>query len=386
LYAQYNLNERWDRSHNIKQLEKMPEVFSLETEEGNPPPNTYYQVLVGNDTPFPPDLRLVQSSDISSGDGLANTLAIVEAGEPVAWTSPQDIELVEGEPFPKLGGLFDVGFHAVMCDGKFRSFVKDIYQDEATLTAMAGYRDNKLFRFVPYDHQFDDLPQFQMNQPNDKMRGAIQAARLAASRSQSKNHLRQLALAMHTHHKRHACFPPPAICDPQGKPLLSWRVHLLPYLDQRVLYEEFKLNEPWDSDHNKPLLKYMPEVYASPLDLASTDTFYQVPVGSGTGFNLQRRRLGQVAGVRPHEIRDGLANTLMLVEAARAVPWTKPEDVEIDVQSVRPALGGIFSEGFHASTFHGSVVFVTDVNNDSELRALFGIADGVPFDLKSLGP
>ena len=74
----------------------------------------------------------------------------------------------------------------------------------------------------------------------------------------STNNLRQLGLAMHNHHDVFKCFPPPAIYSPDGKPLLSWRVMLLPFLDQTPLYKQFHLNEPWDSPHNRALVAKMP--------------------------------------------------------------------------------------------------------------------------------
>ena len=86
---------------------------------------------------------------------------------------------------------------------------------------------------------------------------AVQAARTAAA-TQSNNHIKQLGLAVHNYNSVYNHLPQQAIFGKDGKPLLSWRVALLPYLDQAVLYKKFKLDEPWDSPHNHALLKYMP--------------------------------------------------------------------------------------------------------------------------------
>ncbi len=76
---------------------------------------------------------------------------------------------------------------------------------------------------------------------------AVFASRSAAHRAQCTNNLKQIALAYHNVHSATNTFPPPAIADKDGKPLLSWRVAILPYVEQQELYNKFKLDEPWDS-------------------------------------------------------------------------------------------------------------------------------------------
>src|SRR6202789_1676353 len=93
---------------------------------------------------------------------------------------------------------------------------------------------------------------------------AVQAAREAARRAQCVNNLKQIGLAMHNYHSANDAFPMPAITDKDGKPLLSRRVAILPYIEKQELYNKFKLEEPWDSPHNKALLKEMPTTYLCP--------------------------------------------------------------------------------------------------------------------------
>ena len=69
---------------------------------------------------------------------------------------------------------------------------------------------------------------------------------------------------MHNYHDTYGTFPPAATTDGADKPLLSWRVAILPFLEQQPLYEQFHLDEPWDSPHNKTLIEQMPQVYAIP--------------------------------------------------------------------------------------------------------------------------
>src|SRR3712207_2423045 len=91
---------------------------------------------------------------------------------------------------------------------------------------------------------------------------------------------------MHNYHDAHGHLPAVANFDPRGRPLLSWRVHLLPFLNEEKLYKEFHLDEPWDSEHNKKLIPRMPRVYQGPnrgLNAAGK-TIYLAPVGEAAAF------------------------------------------------------------------------------------------------------
>jgi prepilin-type processing-associated H-X9-DG protein len=148
------------------------------------------------------------------------------------------------------------------------------------------------------------------------------------------------------------------------KPLLSWRVALLPHLGYEPLYEKFRFDEAWDSPHNKPLLAQMPEVYVPVIakDVPKHTTYYQVFTGPGALFDGD-------SGPTLRSIRDGAANTITVVESAKPVPWTKPEDVSIDWEKPLPTLGGLFNDGFHALFADGSVRFLRRTLNPSVLRA-----------------
>jgi hypothetical protein len=109
-------------------------------------------------------------------------------------------------------------------------------------------------------------------------------ARAAADRARGTNNLKQIGIALHNYHDAHKSFPAAASYDKNGKPLLSWRVHLLPYLDQDNLYKQFKLDEPWDSDHNKKLIEMMPGVFRSSERLPAGMTTYLGVAGEGAIF------------------------------------------------------------------------------------------------------
>lgn len=166
---------------------------------------------------------------------------------------------------------------------------------------------------------------------------AVQAAREAARRAQSSNNLKQIALAMMQFEGQYKYFPAAATYDASGKPLLSWRVFILPYLgpEEGKLYEQFKLDEPWDSPHNRALIEKMPAVFAH-AGLSGPQyagkTVYLAPVGDQTLINAKQ-------GSRLADCTDGTANTVMLVEASpeNAVEWTRPQDLTID--SANPLAG-----------------------------------------------
>lgn len=168
---------------------------------------------------------------------------------------------------------------------------------------------------------------------------AVQKARNAAARMQSTNNLKQIGLAMHNYHDTHGSFPPAAICDKKGKKLLSWRVAILPFIEQDNLYKQFKLDEPWDSEHNKPLGEVAVKAFVDPRADTSkaTHTHYKVFVGGGAAFD-------PILGKKFAQITDGLSNTVLVVAAGEAVPWTKPDDFEFDPKKALPDLSKPFGD------------------------------------------
>jgi len=154
-------------------------------------------------------------------------------------------------------------------------------------------------------------------------------ARSNAMRRQCINNEKQLGLALHNYHSRHNGFPPAFSRSKDGKPLLSWRVLILPFLDENELYGEFHLDEPWDSPHNRELVAKMPAIYRCPFerhDLAAEGkTRYLAPRGAGTIM-----RGGEPVNIR--EITDGTSSTILVIDAGddNGVSWTDPRDLDVD--------------------------------------------------------
>jgi prepilin-type processing-associated H-X9-DG protein len=203
---------------------------------------------------------------------------------------------------------------------------------------------------------------------------AIQASRAATLRTQSVTNLKRIGLAMHNYLATNNTFPPQFITGKQGKPLLSWRVALLPFLEEQELYNQFKLDEPWDSPHNKPLAARMPNVFAIPGARAEPGkTFYRGFSGAGAFFDPKVK-----GGVDLATVTDGTSNTIGIIEARTAVPWTKPDE-EIpfnpavnarDMADLPKALGNHFPGGFNVLFLDGSVRFIKTTINPNILRAL----------------
>jgi hypothetical protein len=149
-------------------------------------------------------------------------------------------------------------------------------------------------------------------------------------RQRSIDNLQKISAAFQKYLSENRCLPAPAIYDSTRRPLLSWRVQLLPYLGHEKLYSHFRLNEAWDSPHNRQLLPAIPPEYQSP-ERFDDRTNYLVPAGSGTAFPGPQG-FGQ-HGLMLSSIEDGPANTVILVEAddSAAVPWTQPLDHELDM-------------------------------------------------------
>jgi hypothetical protein len=202
---------------------------------------------------------------------------------------------------------------------------------------------------------------------------AVSSAREAARRAQSMNNLKQIALAMLNHESANNKYPAACIADKTtGKPLLSWRVTILPYIEEQALYQQFHLDEPWDSEHNKPLIARMPQTYRSPNSTAAPGmTNYLTIRGKDTVFPGKD-------GIRIADITDGTSNTIMAVEAsdAKAVPWTKPDDIELDETQPMAGLLGLRPNGFLAAFCDGSVRFISATIDSQILCNLFNRHDG----------
>jgi hypothetical protein len=161
----------------------------------------------------------------------------------------------------------------------------------------------------------------------------------------------------------------PAVLQPPGAPRS---------FQYTGLYRQFKLDEPWDSEHNKKLLAKMPAVYQSPAAKGQTDkTYYQVLTGPDTVFSGTQ-------GTKIQTITDGTSNTILAVEAGEAVPWTKPADVAYDAKKPLPRFGGISKVGFNILMCDGATRLVRPGFNERIFRDAITPRGGEVADLNQL--
>jgi hypothetical protein len=198
---------------------------------------------------------------------------------------------------------------------------------------------------------------------------AVGAAHDSADQVSKANKLKQIALAMFIYMDAHKTFPPAAIRDKNGKPLLSWRVAILPYLDGGDLYNQFHLDEAWDSPHNRALIAKMPDIYADPdssLKQVARDgkTTFQVPIGPETVFYKND-------GTTMHDVPDGMSKTILVVdvEPERAIEWTKPDDWQVDLSHPTQGLGPKDRKRFFAAWCDGHVSGISTDIDEAKLRA-----------------
>jgi len=206
---------------------------------------------------------------------------------------------------------------------------------------------------------------------------AVQAARQAAYRAQCQNNLKRIGLAMLNYEATYGTLPPAYIPDENGQPMHSWRVLILPYLDEEALYAQYDFNEPWDGPNNRLLAERMPDVFRCPTDpdALTSQTSYLAVTGKGTAM----------PGSEPvllRDITDGLSATILVAEARESgVQWTEP--VDLDVETMKPFVvnqpGGISSYhpgGANVLLGDGSVQFFNEDTTPETLRGMTTINGG----------
>ena len=209
---------------------------------------------------------------------------------------------------------------------------------------------------------------------------AVQSAREAARTMHCSNNLKQISLALLSYESTYGCFPPACITDDNGRPMHSWRVLILPFMEQQALYEQYDFDQPWDSLNNRMVTNRVLRCYHCPSvpQTPGTETNYVMIVGPETvAF--------ENSAVAMTEIVDGTSNTIMVIETADSgIQWAEPRDLSADDLSLRindgsgEGIGSHHHGGVNASFCDGSVHFLSDSTDPETLRQMINRKDGLP--------
>ena len=358
LYKKFHLNEPWDSPHNKTLIDQMPDEYRSGSEQGT---NTRMQTLTGPNALF--FQRKVRFRDIT--DGMSNTLMLVQVGldKAVPWTKPDDVVF---DPANPLVGFGNVGqsFLCATSDGMVREISSTI--DAKSLAAAASARGGEII----------NLSNFSVEQPRPAA-----ATTPMPNADPLKGQMQQIGLAMHNHHDQYRRFPVADVAqyfDAQGRPNLSWRVHLLPLLGQAALYQEFHMNEPWNSPHNSQLINKMPAVYQNASRQGSKTPFV-VFTGAQTPFS-------QKLGPSISSFIDGSSNTILAVAVAddKMVTWTEPVDISFDPNSPLAGVGTIPPLGLPVLMTDGSFARVKPTVPPDMFKSLVTPSGGEIVDLSSI--
>ena len=211
--------------------------------------------------------------------------------------------------------------------------------------------------------------------PQQAPNNVINSVRGAAYSAQTLNNMKQIALAIINYEATRGRLPAAATMTSDRKPGLSWRVSILPFLEQDNLYKQFRRNEPWDSPHNKALVERMPKVFQSPG--SSLDEGYTNYLAVRTPDSII---VEGAKGIRMRDIRDGTSKTISFVEVddTHASIWTKPDDYEWDEQQPFAGIGNIWSGRFYAAFGDGRVEKIFTSTSPADLGAMFTRNGGEP--------
>jgi hypothetical protein len=208
---------------------------------------------------------------------------------------------------------------------------------------------------------------------------ACQLVNQAANRSQTASHMKEIGLACHRYQDMHKMLPTPKMILPKGKKEveLSWRVSILPFLDEQAQFDLFDRSKGWGSPGNAAVAKPMPSVFDDPMRVATNakrpSTYFQYFTGPDTLWPGNAALLSQ-------DIPDGESNTFLFAESATAVPWSKPADMIVRPDQplplpAPPAEGGIW---FVACFADGTVRFLQTSTSEATSRLLINPRDGAP--------
>jgi hypothetical protein len=365
LYNQFHLNEPWDSATNLPLASKMPDVFRDPSAAAGAT-TTRFQIISAEGMTYywrRSNGKLVGPKFNQFMDGTSNTLLVVEVGADQAnsWTRPDALDYDPATPLSALGAISTQGINGVMADGSTITLLPTIAPDAfASLVTLSG-------------GESIDAGTLRRQYAESRGAGAVQSF----GENASLNYMRNIALAMQNYESAKGSFPVSGLRDDQGNPFLSWRVHILPFMDRSDLYNRFHLNEPWDSPNNLPLLAEMPDIFRSAGD-ASNSTSTRLVTFYGTDVPFKAGAPNANAhGTTQAQLRDGADHTIMFFEAGleAAEPWTRPTGIPF-VKADPLSVAGTFPNGIIKVAMFGGAVLALPGNTSAATMSALATHDG----------
>ena len=361
LYNRFRQNEPWDGPNNLPLLAEMPDIYRSGTDSKNVTSTRYLALANGTYTSTVP-LFLNNANGLGNKlkfanvtDGTTNTILVAQAApeKAVPWTKPDDLVFDSANPLATLGNTGNY-FNAVFADAQVRALPTDM--GNAMFQTLATISGND---FLQDPASLTRAAKLRPDFPGDP---------IVLNDDYQSNAMRQLLLAMHNHESVYKRFPPfpPATTIKN----LSWRVYLLPYLEQSTLFNQFRLDEPWDSPTNLAAADKMPDIFRSLGDSPTSNrTRFRVLGGPNMAYGSPTS-LNQ--GPKLSDFVDETSNSMLIVEAGtdKAVPWTKPDVMPIMDGNIWNSLG-LFNKSFMLTGMaDGSVLRVPTTTPPDVVRGL----------------
>ncbi|MCS7469716.1 DUF1559 domain-containing protein [Stieleria sp. ICT_E10.1] len=330
LYRDFKLDEPWDSVHNYALIKKIPEVYTL----GSRPGRTRIRAIE-------PVIRALRSD----APHLENKLAIVFAPthQEVTWTRPEPLPTLIR--MPKARGM--------LVSGKTVSFDMPSPVNPECMSLIDPAVENqwavKIWSESDLVATNRRAPRYHrpvMIRGDIALPDPVPAVPAAGATKKpyytivAESSLARISRALQQYTSNYRTFPKVQSATSGNTLKLSWRVELLPFLGHQTLYDRFDHDQPWDADANLALLDEMPEVYRTQNGEKSRT---QICMFIGRGMCLSNERIRDSLVSKDMPITDSRASTILggMVGTDKAVPWTKPVDIEVDPENLVQSLGKV---------------------------------------------
>lgn len=353
LYEKFKLNEPWDSVHNKSLLQYMPEIFRVQNEdEGTTCVRAFTGdgTILGNGTP-------ALLKDILDPAGGVIAAIVVGDDRAVPWTQPDDFPIDPANPKATLGHYTDGLIHCVTMDRMPLTLPTSVADAELlSLTTISGMEAIEIadIRKKYNDAEYESTPFFG---PLMKLEDAEPGSHI-----EQWLKLQAIVAAFRDYHRENSTLP--VFGTTPGKSMLSWRVHLLPYLGEKELYEKFRHNEPWDSPDNMAASKTVPAVYRIG---PATQPQSQFHVFTGPGMMLGN------STQQDWTPSDGTENTIFVLAVPGEITslhWTHPQDLEFNPQTIAALLATARTKPLETIAMNGKLLTIPSEISEEALTAL----------------